>query len=55
MIDDAILKGKGVNWDDVWEKADRKFRDKRFQDYVSPSRNAAAILIKAFREHGGRE
>lgn len=51
MIDDAQLSGEGIVWDSFWKKARLKIRDERFEEYVNPAYNAAALLIDAYRKY----
>ncbi|HRP89535.1 MAG TPA: hypothetical protein PKX92_05805 [Edaphocola sp.] len=54
-LNEDLLKGKNVNWIEMWKDLETKFSKASeaektlFSDYIPPNKNLGAIFIKAYR------
>lgn len=61
IIDEAMLGGGGVNWDELWQKATLIFSRRggrakeHWSSYVNPSKNAAVQFINAYAKYRKRD
>jgi hypothetical protein len=51
---DMLREGKDLNWPEMWNDLNAKFKDKiskdRFEDYVPPHKNLGAIFMIAYNK-----
>lgn len=56
LMADRLREGKDLNWPEMWNSLDAKFKDKvskdRFEDYVPPHKNLGAIFMTAYNKAG---
>jgi hypothetical protein len=45
-LNDKILRGEDINWQEFWDNESKKISDERFKDYVPPHKNQGAMLYR---------
>ena len=56
MLNDEILLGQDIIWNDFWQKASAKFKDNRdFQNYISPDKNQSFLFLRGYNEYAKKQ
>lgn len=57
LIDETMLKGKGIKWDSLWKKAKQMITGeeakKWFEGYINPAHNTSVQFINSYRKYKG--
>ena len=52
ILDETMLKGKGVGWNELWKRAERKLKwNKDWSAYVNPAKNMSVQFINAYEKY----
>lgn len=51
FLNERILKGGVLVWQDFWQDAGKRITSKDFYQYVSPHRNIGVLFLKAYGSH----
>lgn len=52
MLNEEILKGKNIYWNEFWKKAEKKLANQPdFRNYISPNKNQSALFLAAYNKY----